>query len=202
MFKESLEDLKDRYIDRFNLTFILSREQQEIELLNGRITGEKAARLLETWVRPETVTDAFVCGPGSMLDEVVDALREHGVAPERIRVERFVPGPATARRRAAAVPDEHSGTVEVTAIVDGHAHRFTLRKDAEPILEAALRQGIALPYSCKGGICSTCRAKLVEGEVDMDTCFALEEYEVRQGYVLCCQSYPVTDRVTVDFDRL
>ncbi len=203
MFKDELEDLKDRHLDRFNLAFILSREHQEIDLLNGRISREKCDRLLEVWVRPETIAHAFVCGPDTLIDEVRESLGAHGLSPEQIHVERFAPSSATrAVRRAEPEHDADQESIEITAIIDGRRIRFTLRKDAEPILEAALRQGIALPYSCKGGICATCRAKLVEGEVDMDANFALEDYEVERGFILCCQSYPATPRVTIDFDEV
>lgn len=202
MFREELEALKDRFLGRFNLAFVMSREEQDIDLLNGRLTREKCDALLDKWVDARTLSYAFVCGPDTMIDEATAALVGHGVPRERIRTERFAPGPASSRsRRPEAAETGEPATVEVTAILDGRTHRFALRKDAESVLEAGLRQGVALPYSCKGGICSTCRARLVAGEVDMDATYALEDYEVANGYVLCCQSYPVTDRVTVDFDQ-
>ncbi|MBS1215399.1 MAG: phenylacetic acid degradation protein, partial [Proteobacteria bacterium] len=201
MFKEELEDLKDTYLGRFNLVFILSREQQDIDLFNGRITREKCAALFKHWVDLAEVDAVFVCGPAGMMEEVQAALADRGFDKSRVKVEIF----ATSLPRKGAVQHVHpvvgANECEVTVIQDGRRRSFTLEKNAEPILEAALKQGIELPYACKGGICATCRAKLVEGEVDMDSSFALEDYEVARGFVLSCQSYPVTDRVTLDFDQ-
>jgi len=201
MFKEELEDLKDTYLGRFNLVFILSREQQDIDLFNGRITREKCAALFKHWVDLAEVDAVFVCGPAGMMEEVQAALADRGFDKSRVKVEIF----ATSLPRKGAVQHAHpvvgANECEVTVIQDGRRRSFTLEKNAEPILEAALKQGIELPYACKGGICATCRAKLVEGEVDMDSSFALEDYEVARGFVLSCQSYPVTDRVTLDFDQ-
>jgi ring-1,2-phenylacetyl-CoA epoxidase subunit PaaE len=135
-----------------------------------------------------------------MMQAVADALAARGFPQERIRIERFATSiPHHEHRAPAATPG--AAQCEVTAIIDGMTRTFTLDKAKENIIDAALRNGIELPYSCKGGVCSTCRAKLVAGEVDMDVNFALEDYEVARGFVLTCQSYPVTDRVTVDYDQ-
>jgi ring-1,2-phenylacetyl-CoA epoxidase subunit PaaE len=201
MFKEELEDLKDSYLGRFNLVFILSREQQDIDLFNGRITREKCDALFRHWVDLADVDAVFICGPAGMMDEVQTALAQRGFDKSRVKVEIF----ATSLPRKGAVQHAHpvvgANECEVTVIQDGRRRTFGLEKNSDPILEAALKQGIELPYACKGGICATCRAKLVEGEVDMDSSFALEDYEVARGFVLSCQSYPVTDKVTLDFDQ-
>ena len=201
MFKEELEDLKDSYLGRFNLVFILSREQQDIDLFNGRITRDKCEALFRHWVDLAEVDAVFVCGPAGMMEEVQAALAARGFDKARVKVEIF----ATSLPRKGPVQHSHpvvgANECEVTIVQDGRRRSFTLGKNAEPILEAALGQGIELPYACKGGICATCRAKLVEGEVDMDSSFALEDYEVARGFVLTCQSYPVTDKVTLDFDQ-
>ena len=201
MFKEELEDLKDTYLGRFNLVFILSREQQDIDLFNGRITREKCDALFHHWVDLADVDAVFICGPAGMMGEVQAALDQRGFDKSRVKVEIF----ATSLPRKGAVQHAHpvvgANECEVTVIQDGRRRTFALEKNSEPILEAALKQGIELPYACKGGICATCRAKLVEGEVDMDSSFALEDYEVARGFVLSCQSYPVTDKVTLDFDQ-
>jgi ring-1,2-phenylacetyl-CoA epoxidase subunit PaaE len=179
---------------------VLSREPQDIEVLNGRITRAKCAELLRHWVDPEEIHTAFICGPEGMMHDVSQALQEHGLDKSRIKIELF----------AASIPPKPEGHLlqpvtggnvcEVSIIQDGAQRSFVLEKNTLSILDAGLRQGLELPYSCKGGVCSTCRAKVLEGEVDMDVNFALEDYEVACGFVLCCQSYPVSDRVVIDFD--
>jgi len=200
MFKEELAGLKDSYLARFNLVHVLSREAQDIELLHGRIDRAKAEELLRHWVNLDDIDAAFVCGPDGMMQAVADALRAHGLPEGKVRIERFATSIPHHEHRPQAVEPGHA-QCEVTAIIDGATRTFTLDKAKENIIEAALRNGVELPYSCKGGVCSTCRAKLVAGEVDMDVNFALEDYEVARGFVLTCQSYPVTDRVTVDYDQ-
>ncbi len=136
-----------------------------------------------------------------MMQAVAASLEAHGVPKSRIKVELFAASiPKHERKPQAALPPGHTECA-VTVIMDGAARQYTLEKSKENILDAALKQGIELPYSCKGGVCSTCRAKLIEGEVDMDVNFALEDYEIARGFILCCQSYPVTDKVVVDFDQ-
>lgn len=201
MLKEELLELKDIYLDRLNLVFVMSREPQDIELLNGRMDRRKCDELIERYLSGDEVDAAFVCGPGGMMDDAAAALQAHGLARERVKIEMF----ATSIPKHAHVPHAQplpgAQECEVTVVQDGVRRRFTLEKDKEPLLDAALRQGIDLPYSCKGGVCSTCRCKLIEGEVDMDANFALEDYEVARGFILTCQSYPVTDRLTIDLDQ-
>ncbi len=200
MFKEELADLKDTYLARFNLVYVMSREPQDIDLLNGRITREKAESLLRRWVDVDEVDAFFVCGPDGMMKAVQEALEALAIPKSRIKVEMF----------ATSIPRRKDGVVqanvsrgeaqcEVTVIQDGRQRSFSMDR-SQPVLEAALSQGLELPYSCKGGVCSTCRCKLKEGQVDMDANFALEDYEVARGFILTCQSYPVTDRLVLDFD--
>ena len=201
MFKEELAALKDIWLTRFNLVHVLSREAQDIDLLHGRIDRAKADALLAHWVDLDRVEAVFVCGPDGMMQAVADALRARGVPESKIRIERFATSiPKHERKTPAAAAPGHSDC-EVSVVLDGATRTFTLDKNKESILEGGLRAGIELPYSCKGGVCSTCRAKVVSGEVDMDVNFALEDYEVARGFVLTCQSYCVTDRVTVDYDQ-
>jgi len=200
MFKEELAALKDACLARFNLVHVLSREAQDIELLHGRIDREKADALLRHWVSLDDVDVAFVCGPDGMMQAVADALRARGFPEQKIRIERFATSIPHHEHRPQPTAPGHE-ECEVTAIIDGASRTFRLDRAKENIIDAALRNGVELPYSCKGGVCSTCRAKLVAGEVDMDVNFALEDYEVARGFVLTCQSYPVTDRVTVDYDQ-
>lgn len=202
IFKEELADLKDRYLDRFNLVFMLSREQQDIELFNGRITGAKCDELLGHWVDPADIDVAYICGPRSMMEEVTASLQAHGVARDRIKMELFDSGlPRGPRKHAeAAIPG--SRECRVTVIQDGRRREFRIEKDQQTLLDAALEQGIEIPYSCKGGVCSTCRCKMTTGEVDMDANYALEDYEVARGFILTCQSYPLSNEVVLDFDQV
>jgi ring-1,2-phenylacetyl-CoA epoxidase subunit PaaE len=200
MFKEELADLKDRHLDRFNLVHVLSREAQDIELLHGRIDRQKAERLLMHWIDLDDIDTAFVCGPDGMMQAVAEALKARGFPESRIRIERFATSIPHHEHKPQIV-DPSRAECEVTVIIDGATKSFMLDRAKENIIDAGLRNGIELPYSCKGGVCSTCRAKLVSGEVDMDVNFALEDYEIARGFVLTCQSYPVTDRVTVDYDQ-
>ena len=201
MFREELAALKDEHLTRFNLVHVLSREAQDIELLHGRIDRAKTDALLAHWVDLETADVVYICGPDGMMQSVAEALRGRGYPDSRIRIERFATSIPKHEPKAHKAPEPGHTECEVTAIVDGATRTFVVEKGRETILEAGLRAGIELPYSCKGGVCSTCRAKLVAGEVDMDTNFALEDYEVARGFVLTCQSYPVTDKATVDYDQ-
>ena len=128
-------------------------------------------------------------------------LEARGVPASRIRIERFASSIPRHEHKPAALPQGSPTETEVTVILDGATRSFTLDRTKDSILEAGLRNGVELPYSCKGGVCATCRCRVVEGEVDMDANFALEDYEVARGFVLACQSYPASDRVTVDFDQ-
>ena len=201
MFREELEDLKNRFTSRLSVVHVLSREHQDVELFNGRITREKCERLFDRWVDAAGVDAAFLCGPEPMVRDVSEALVARGVAPERIKYELFgTPNDGGRRERAAREAAAAAGACEATVILDGRARTFTMARTSS-VLDAGLAAGAELPYACKGGVCSTCRAMVVEGEVDMDANFSLEDYEVARGYVLTCQSYPVTDRVVIDYDR-
>ena len=201
MFREELADLKDRFIERFSLIYVMSREPQDIEILNGRIDRKKADALIEHWVDLSQIDTAFVCGPDGMMQAVAESLQAHGMPKSRIKIELFAASIPKHQHKPQPPAEGTRADCEVTVIIDGSVRQYTLEKTKENILDAALQRGIELPYSCKGGVCSTCRAKLVEGEVDMDVNFALEDYEVARGFILCCQSYPVTDKVVVDFDQ-
>jgi len=201
MFKEDLAALKDTYLTRFNLVHVLSREAQDIELLHGRIDRTKADALLTHWLDLDRVDAVFVCGPDGMMQAVAEALKARGYPDSKIRIERFATSiPRHEHRPAKPALPGHT-ECEVTVVLDGATRTFTLEKGKESILEAGLKAGIEIPYSCKSGVCSTCRAKLTAGEVDMDVNFALEDYEVARGFVLTCQSHPVTDKVAVDYDQ-
>ena len=201
MFKEELAALKDTYLTRFNLVHVLSREAQDIELLHGRIDRAKADALLRHWLDLDQTDAVFVCGPDGMMQAVAEALRARGYPDAKIRIERFATSVPRHEHKPGKAPEPGHTECEVTVVLDGVTRSYTLEKGKESILEAGLKAGIELPYSCKSGVCSTCRAKLTAGEVDMDVNFALEDYEVARGFVLTCQSHPVTDRVAVDYDQ-
>ncbi|MGF6273551.1 ring-1,2-phenylacetyl-CoA epoxidase subunit PaaE [Massilia sp. UYP11] len=200
IFRDELTDLKDQYMERLRLVYVMSREQQDIALFNGRITEDKCRQFLRHWIDIRDIDVAFICGPEDMMHGVSRALQAAGLPKERIRIELFAASaPARARMPRAVQPAARSLT-EVTVIMDGSAASFTMDKDKESLLEAGLRAGLDMRYSCKGGVCSTCRCKVLDGEVEMDVSYALEDYEVARGFVLSCQSFPVTDKVVVDFD--
>jgi ring-1,2-phenylacetyl-CoA epoxidase subunit PaaE len=202
MFREELEDLKSEFLHRFSLIHILSREQQDVELFNGRIDREKCDQLLAHWVEPKSVDTAFICGPQSMMLQVADSLQARGIDRQQIKFELFAAGEPNRRRRL--VPEaatNHADLCEATIIIDGRARTFTFEKNTVGVLDAAVKEGMELPYACKAGVCSTCRAMLIEGQVDMDANFSLEDYEIARGYILTCQSYPATDRIVIDFDK-
>jgi len=201
IFKEALTDLKDQYMARLTLAYVMSREQQDIELFNGRITGEKTALLLRHWIRVEDIDVAFICGPEDMMLGVSAALQEAGMKKQHIKIELFAASIPKHQHQARLPGIEPAHETVVTVILDGSHTSFTMDKDKESLLDAGLRAGIDMRYSCKGGVCSTCRCKLVEGKVDMDVNYALEDYEIARGFVLSCQSFPVTDRIVIDFDQ-
>ncbi len=203
LFREEIEDLKNLYMERFSVVFVMSRENQDIDLFNGRLDGQKVNELLTIWLDPSDIDYAFVCGPQTMIEDVVLGLQQKGIAKDRIKFELFgaPKGPRALKTGHDAPVAPGKGQCELTVIQDGHTRTLMIEKNQDNLLDAALAQGLELPYSCKGGVCSTCRCKVVEGEVDMDVNFALEDYEVARGFVLTCQSYPVTDKVVIDFDQ-
>jgi ring-1,2-phenylacetyl-CoA epoxidase subunit PaaE len=200
MFVEELADLKDRFPDRLHLVHVLSREHPEIALYDGRIDGSRMRDFLGLLVPPDTVDGWYLCGPLGMVEELRTVLRDHGVPRTSVHTELFhvgpPPGPVTPVAVAATVDDG----CEVTAIMDGRRSSFRLPKAGPPVLEGVLGVRSDAPFACRGGVCGTCRAKVLEGAVTMDRCYALESDEVERGFVLTCQSHPTTDRLTVDYD--
>jgi ring-1,2-phenylacetyl-CoA epoxidase subunit PaaE len=201
IFRDELTDLKDMYMGRLKLVYVMSREQQDIELFNGRITGEKCSAFLKHWIDVRDIDVAFICGPEDMMHGVSKSLQEAGMDKEKIRIELFAASIPKHEHKPRQVAEGARHQAEVTVIMDGSAASFTMEKDKESILDAGLRAGIDMRYSCKGGVCSTCRCKVVEGNVEMDVNYALEDYEVARGFVLSCQAFPITDSVIVDFDQ-
>jgi len=199
MFLEELEDLKDRYLGRLQLLHILSREHQEAELLNGRIDETKLKVLLDSLIPPETIDEWFLCGPAEMIETARSTLLDRGVEATSIHRELFFTGAVTPRPPAEAA-QVTAGTAEVSILLDGRTSTFPLAPGAEPILDATLAVRPDAPYACKNGMCGTCRARLVEGTVEMDHNYALEDDELAAGFVLACQAHPTSERVTLDFD--
>jgi len=198
LFQESLEDIKDRYLARFTLYNVFSREHQDIDLFNGRLDGEKVKAFAQSLLPVDTIDEAFVCGPGGMLDEVEAALRTCGMDPARIHLERFgVPGIAPAR----GVQPEDAPQASITVILDGMRRTIDFRQGDVSVLDAALRAGLDLPYSCKGGMCCTCRARLLQGKARMDKNYSLERSEVEAGHILTCQAHPLTHTLVVSYDE-
>ena len=197
MFLDEVHDLKDRFPERFQIVHVLSREEQDVELLSGRLDGERFARLLDTLVPATGVDDWFLCGPQQMIEDLRGVLTDRGAT--RVHTELFHADPVQ-RAPVAAIVDATDGAAAVTIRLDGRASDLSLRPDDVSVLEAGLRIRGDLPFACKGGVCGTCRAQLVEGTVQMDANYALEPEEIDKGYVLTCQSHPTSAKVVLDYD--
>ena len=203
MFREDLEDLKNRYLGRLSVLHVLEAEAQEIDLFTGRIDAAKCAALFKTWIDLASVDTAYICGPEPMMLAIAGALKEHGLADGQIKFELFASGqPGRAKKRVASIAATTSNsTTEATITLDGATRTFRMPKEGTSLLDAALEANLDAPYACKAGVCSTCRAKVLEGEAEMAVNHALEDYEVRQGYVLTCQCFPLSDKIVVSFDQ-
>lgn len=205
MFNEALADLKDKYPARLSLVHVMSRQAQEFPLLQGRLDEAKAAELLRTVVPAETIDEAFVCGPEGMIEDVTRALLAAGLPAERVHSERFfsagnAPLAMPIERKAPRAPLSAENSIQLEVVLDGKTHQIPLGPQ-ERVLDVALEAGLDLPYSCKGGVCCTCRARVLEGRVEMEKNFTLEQWEVDKGFVLTCQSRALTPRVVVSFDE-
>ena len=207
MFNEALQDLKDKYPGRLTLIHVLSRQAQEVPLLEGRIDGDKVRAIIAALLPVGSMDEVFICGPDAMIEATQQALLDAGVRPDRVHTERFTSPtlealPADQRQAAVlghpAVPTE--GEVALTVVLDGKPHQLRMGKD-EHVLDVALNAGLDLPWSCRGGVCCTCRAKVVEGAVTMDKNFTLEPWEPEKGFVLSCQARPTTDKLVVSYDE-
>jgi ring-1,2-phenylacetyl-CoA epoxidase subunit PaaE len=204
LFLEDIEELKDRFLGRLSIFHVLSQEEQDLDILNGRLDGAKVRRLLTTVVPAEVVDHACVCGPTAMIEELVPTLAALGIPEDRIHVERFVSAlggrprpPVPPVPVAPDAPPAHMASL----IVDGKRRDVPVVA-GEAIVDAALRAGLDLPFACKGGMCSTCRAKVVEGTVEMAVNYALEPWELSAGYVLTCQARPTSPTVVIDYDQV
>ena len=207
MFNEALQDLKDRYPSRLTLIHILSRQAQEVPLLEGRIDGDKVRAIIDAFLPVGSMDEVFICGPEAMIEETEKTLLSAGVKADRIRTERFTSPTLEAlspEQKAKAVlghkATRDSGEVQLTVVLDGKPYEMPMNRD-EKILDIALAMGLDLPYSCKGGVCCTCRCKVTAGTTVMDKNFTLEKPEVDAGFVLSCQARPTSDKVVVSFDE-
>lgn len=199
MFAEELADLKDVYRSRLQLVHVLSREPRDVELFTGRLDAERLTLLLDSIVPASDVGYWWLCGPYGLVQDAERVLADRGVPVDRVHHELFYvddPPPAPKRVEDSLVDGP---TVEVTVVLDGKQTTLSLPTDM-PILDAAQRVRSDLPFACKGGVCGTCRAKVVAGKVEMRRNYALEQHELDAGFVLTCQGLPVTDQVTVDYD--
>jgi ring-1,2-phenylacetyl-CoA epoxidase subunit PaaE len=215
MFLEEIMGLKNRYVARFSMHFVMSREPQELDVFNGRLDAAKVRELAQGAFDPAAVDEYFLCGPGTMIEDIRDELGRLG-ARGRIHVEHFkpvgeaasapagaadaVPAPAVPiAPRTPAAGTDHLATV--TVVMDGRRRTFDVTPADEFVLDAAGRAGIDLPFSCRAGVCSTCRAKLVRGTVTLDNNVALEDWELEAGYILCCQARPTSPELEITYDE-
>ncbi|HMC69496.1 MAG TPA: 1,2-phenylacetyl-CoA epoxidase subunit PaaE [Mycobacteriales bacterium] len=197
IFRDALEDLKDRYLDRLQIIHVFSREQQQAPLLNGRLDADKLRALAKTLLDVPAYDEVFICGPEEMTLTARDTLVDLGADAAHVHLELF-------GSHAPAAPRPHRQTGDrrrITITVNGVTTDVEAHPD-DTVLEAGELAGLDLPYSCRGGVCSTCRAKVVDGAVEMDNNYALEPWETKAGFVLTCQSHPTTDRLVVDYDAV
>ncbi len=200
MFLEELEDVKDRYRERFHLIHLLTQEPAEVEMFSGRLDGPRLERIVETVLPVGTVDEWYLCGPYAMVVDLRETLDKLGVDAGHVHAELFHVETTPPQRVVADDATDDSSAATVTFSLDGRRSSMRVPPDGVPILEAALTVRADAPYACKGGVCGTCRAKLVEGKVRMDTNYALEPEELARGYVLTCQSHPTSDTVVLDYD--
>lgn len=202
IFREQLEGLKNQYLQRFRLFYVLSAEQLGIDMFYGRIDADKCRAFAKTLYRPEEVDEMYVCGPEPMILGVKDAAIEAGLSPKQVHFELFgAPGVSLSKPQIVKSSTRQADVSEVQIRMDDKLMQIQMFDDGSHILEAAMGYGIELPYSCKAGVCSTCKCKVLEGEVLMEINYALEPDEVEAGYVLSCQSKPVSEKVLISFDE-
>lgn len=204
LFKEALEDLKDRFLGRLTVHHVLSREQQEIDLLNGRVDAGKIETLLRSFAPAGEIDHAFLCGPGAMIEEAKGALLRLGTPEARIHIEYFSSDGVPVTPRRAGVGDKADAlkpVAQARITLNGSAYEFPMLA-GETVIDAGERAGLEMPYSCRGGMCCTCRGKLVSGEVEMAVNYSLEPWEQEAGYVLTCQARPRSETIVIDYDEV
>lgn len=199
MFKEELEALKDKYLQRLRLIHLLSREKTDSPLHFGRIDQEKLSTLFKHLL-PKDATAYMICGPEEMILATKEYLQEIGIPPAKVMFELFGTSAGKTKQSSAKKSEAAKAGSLVTLIMDGRSVEMNVAFDDQTILDVALEKGADLPYACKGGVCCTCKAKLIEGEVEMEVHYGLEQDEIEHGYILTCQSRPLTETVVIDFD--
>ena len=200
MFREELEDLKNLHMGRLNIIHILEDESQDIELFQGRVDHNKCSELFKSWIDITSVSTAFICGPEPMMLAISDALKKHGLAKENIRFELFASGQQGRAKKPAPTNIISQQGVEARVTLGGETRNIRVHSQTS-LLEAALENNLDAPFACKAGVCSTCKAKVLEGETEMIANHALEDYEVEAGFVLTCQCYPLSEKVVWDYDQ-
>jgi ring-1,2-phenylacetyl-CoA epoxidase subunit PaaE len=204
MFNEALQDLKDRYNERVSLIHVLSRQPQEVDLFHGRLDEDKVTLLLSQVVPAEQITEVFICGPEAMIEATERAVAHAGIARDRVHAERFATTHTSKKIAAPATSVDSNGqkayAFALQVVLDGKGHSFGMQAD-DNVLDTALNGGLDLPYACKGGVCCTCRAKVLEGQVRMEKNFTLEQWEIDKGFVLTCQAHCVSAKVVVSYDE-
>jgi ring-1,2-phenylacetyl-CoA epoxidase subunit PaaE len=201
IFKEAIEELRDRYLARFQLLHTLSAEPQETALASGRLNAEKVANVFASLIDPSRVDELYICGPNEMIAECVTAATQAGIAETKIHKELFgTPTLPTLSKPRDATNSDRADSSAVTVTADGIERTLYVPYRGDSVLEVALAAGIDAPYACKAGVCCTCRAQVLEGEVKMDANFTLEQHEIDRGFVLTCQSHPLTPTVKITFD--
>ena len=203
MFREELEDLKNIFMGRLNVIHILETDSQEIDLFTGRVDAEKCKRLFDLWIDITSVDTAFICGPEPMMKTIAASLEEHGLPKTAIKFELFKSGqPGRLPTPVAPTdPAKLAAGCEATVTIDGRTRTFRIPRDGTRLLDAFNAHSMDAPFACRAGVCATCRARVLEGEVEMVANHALEDYEVEAGYVLTCQCLPMGDKVVVDYDQ-
>ena len=206
MFREALQDLKDRYAGRVSLVHVLSRQPQEVDLLHGRLDEAKVTALLKQLVPAAHIAEVFICGPEAMIESAERAMAKAGIARERVHAERFATGSqfTTKNIAARAGSTAQNGNIayefSLEVILDGKGHSFGMQA-SDNVLDTALAGNLDLPYACKAGVCCTCRAKVLEGKVTMQKNFTLEQWEIDKGFVLTCQARCASGRVVISYDE-
>lgn len=202
MFRTEIEDLKDRFLERFHVFHVLSREVQDVPLLHGRIDVARVNEMVDLGlIQPDKTDAVYLCGPAEMTLSLKDRFEKFGTDPASIYTELFeAPGEREARAPSAAVQSAAKEGVQVGVVLDGLHRSFQLENAGQTVLQAAAEAGLDLPFSCAGGMCATCRCKIVEGDGEMDRNFSLDTWETEAGFVLACQLRPTTETLTLDFD--
>ncbi|MGM5468676.1 1,2-phenylacetyl-CoA epoxidase subunit PaaE [Flavobacteriaceae bacterium LMO-SS05] len=201
IFKEEIEQLKSKFFGRFQVFYFLTKEQRDIPFLNGRFDKEKLTVLTKIFIDIEDTAHAFICGPQDMIFLIRDELQAAGLPKEKIHYELFFTGSSEEENKhIAEILEQRTDGTEVTIIDGGKEFHFIMDDDFDTILDGALAAGADLPFACKGGVCSTCKCKVIEGSVKMKVNYALEDKELKQNFVLSCQSVPTSKKVIVDFD--